>query len=387
MEHQMPETNIRNFNPNIAYDLLMLPPTDFDHEDREIQKALLKTSEALAPLKYMKLPNAWVLIAPYSFREPVASMGIENIQTTVGDALTAELFPRELTESPSDREARERYIRADKAVRYRDALNYGFEMLESMGSISTRLIYEIRSRVMNQHTDSYRHVPNPLRNTRNEITYTPPAASRVNELMSNWENFVNNITANDYHPIIKSILAHYQFESIHPFEDGNGRTGRVLMILQLILNKVIYYPVLPISEYLTQNRPQYYERLRGINADGNWKDYVLFMLKAIELQSNEAVDLLKKIEGEYFKTKKLIDDKFNFQGNVVDQLFVFPWTTQTRFGEAIGRHYMTAKRYLEKLAAENILYKSEIAGRREVYYVNKTLYKLMTGEEFVDFRE
>jgi Fic family protein len=239
------------FDPTYPYPLNTLPPkaaianTDFGD-------LLLKARVELAELKGAsgQIPNPLLLTAPVIIRESVASSNIENINTTLADVLQWQLFPASEQRQP------------DKEVlRYREAVTWGFNHYGKY-ALSSRLITGIQSHLIPDGSGQYRREQNQIADLASrESLYTPPIASDIPRLIGNWENYVNAEDAS-IDPLIRAIIAHYQFEAIHPFRDGNGRTGRILIVLQLIQSGLLHFPILYISGYINQHRSEYYRRLR-----------------------------------------------------------------------------------------------------------------------------
>jgi len=210
-----------------------------------------------------------------------------------------------------------------------------------------------------------------------EILYTPPIITQIPGLISNWENFVNNESQN-IDPLIKMAIAHYQFEAIHPFSDGNGRTGRILMVLQLINSQLMHWPILYISGYINNNRSQYYKLLRGISKDENWIEFILFMLEGINTQAIETKKVLFDILQLFRSMKDQIkqNHKNIYSSDLVELLFAFPIITPLKFGGGLNIHYTTATRRLHKLVEGGILDNKKF-GKYQMY-INKKLISLLT---------
>ncbi len=346
-----------SFDPTCPHRLAPLPP-QFAITNSDFGDLLLKARVELAELKGAcgQIPNPLLLIAPVVIRESVASSNIENINTTLADVLQWQLFP----------EAEQRY--PDKEVlRYREAMNWGFENLEEY-AISSRLITGIQNRLVPDGNGSYRREQNQIANMASrESLYTPPIASDILFLISNWENFVN-ATDDTLDPLIRAILAHYQFEAIHPFRDGNGRTGRILMVLQLIQSGLLQFPVLYISGYINQHRSEYYRNLLAITTDGNWHNFIEYMLIGFYGKARETREDLKKITllFDAIKAGIKIDNKKLYRSDLVEAIFTYPVITPTKLASEIGVHYTTASRYLLQLAEMGIL-REAVVGKYHLF--------------------
>lgn len=354
------------FDPERPYDLSLLPPK-IDFKDQKFTDLLLKARVSLAELKgySFSMPNPLLLLSPAILRESLASSEIENIHTTIIDVLQNQLFP--------EKEQREN----DKEVlRYRDAILWGFEQLRSL-PVSTRLILGIHKNLITTSHGEYRKQQNAIVNhITNERIYTPPIASKVPTLMSNLEKFINK-KDDGIDPLIKSAIAHYQFESIHPFSDGNGRTGRILMVLYLIQEEILKWPILYISGYLNSNRNEYYRLLKRVTEHNNWDDYIIFILRAFCQQAIETKNTLLDIMRlfEIFKQRLKEEHKKIYSADIVEVLFSYPIITPIKLGKMLKIHYTTASRYLHELAKAKVLEES-IYGKYHLF-INRELLKVM----------
>lgn len=354
------------FDPSKPFDLPILPP-DLNFKHERFIDLLLKTRTELGELNGYShaLPNPLLLLTPAVIRESVASSKIENINTTIEEALQMQLFPAS--------EQR----KADKEVwRYRDAILWGFDNLKKI-PISTRLIIGIQKKLLPDRNTNYRMTQNKIANTATgETLYTPPAANELPQLMSNWEKFVN---ADDdgIEPLVKSAVAHYQFEAIHPFGDGNGRTGRILMVLYLIQQKLLSLPVLYISGYINNNRSEYYRLLREVSAKGNWNEFILFMLKGFHSQAKETKDVLFKVMDLLDETKERVRSKHKkiYSADLVEALFAYPIITPVNLGKRLDVHYKTASVYLTELVKAKML-QEKYVGRYHLF-INKPLLNIL----------
>ncbi|MBI2984173.1 MAG: Fic family protein [Candidatus Kerfeldbacteria bacterium] len=313
----------------------------------------------------LTLPNPLLLISPAVIRESIASSQIENINTTVQEVLQSQLFP--LDEQRS----------VDKEVlRYREAVLWGFK--HKRLPISTRLILGIHEKLIPSGGGQYRKQQNKIEDsTTHEVLYTPPIAPDVPMLMSDWENTANQQTE-DPDPLLRCAMLHYQFEAIHPFLDGNGRTGRILMVLQLVREKLLPLPTLFVSGYLDHHRSEYYKLLRNITAQGDWTPYLRFMLVAFAEQAEETRNLLLAIRGLYFSTKRILKKRFSriYSVELLDALFSTPIISPVRLSEIIGTHYATASKYLQQLAKAGYL-RERWVGKYHLY-ANTQLVKVFS---------
>ena len=335
----------------------MLPPKQAI-ANSDFGDLLLKARVELAELKGAcgQIPNPLLLIAPVVIRESVASSNIENINTTLADVLQWQLFP----------EAEQRH--PDKEVlRYREAMNWGFENIEKY-SLSSRLITGIQSRLIPNGNGNYRREQNQIANLASrESLYTPPIASEIPSLIANWENYIN-LPNDTLDPLIRAILGHYQFEAIHPFRDGNGRTGRILMVLQLIQSGLLQFPILYISGYINQHRSEYYQHLMGITSDGKWHAFIEYMLTGFYEKARETRQDLNKITSllDAIKTRIKKDNKKLYSTDLVETIFTYPVITPTRLASEIDVHYTTASKYLLQMAEMGIL-REAVVGKYHLF--------------------
>lgn len=353
-----------SFDPNAPFILPFLPPAGINFDSPKFSKILIKARAELAELKgYSEgLPNPLLLLSPAVIKDALASSEIENIVTTMLDVLQNQVI-EESEQRPPDKEV----------LRYREAMLFGFEEMRKGMPISTRLIQGIQKKLLVSYGD-YRKSQNHLHNPRTkEVIYTPPSADKIPQLITNLENFINSPNE-DLDPLIKNALAHYQFEAIHPFGDGNGRTGRILMVLYLIQEKLLQYPILFISGYINSNKPEYYTKLLKITREGDWEDFVLFILDAFYYQAKETKNLMFRIKTLYFDYKSDIKLRLPkiYSTELVDKLFAYPVVTPVHLGKELNVHYTTASRYLKSLEKEGFL-KGVMMGKYHMFMNNKLI--------------
>lgn len=335
-----------SFDSSYPYHLTPLPP-EKEISNTDFGDLLIKARVALAELKGAcgQLPNPLLLTAPAVMRESVASSNIENIHTTLAEVLQWQLFPESEQRQP------------DKEVlRYREAMLWGYEQLNKY-PLSSRIITAIQARLIPEGNGAYRREQNRIINmTTRESLYTPPPAQNIPNLISNWEHFVN---ASDERidPLIRAIIAHYQFEAIHPFRDGNGRTGRILMVLQLVQSGLLSMPVLYISGYINHHRSDYYKYLLAVTVDSRWHDFINFMLHGFYSQAHATYETLVEVLKLYHAYKEKVHKENGriYSAELVDALFTYPILSPTRLAAALNMHYTTTSRYLLQLARTGIL--------------------------------
>lgn len=352
-----------SFNPTYPHKLALLPPpkaianTDFGD-------LLINARVELAELKGAcgQIPNPLLLMSPAIIRESVASSNIENVNTTLADVLQWQLFPEAEQRQP------------DKEVlRYRKAMNWGFENAEKY-ALSSRLITGIQARLIPDGNGQYRREQNQIANLASrESLYTPPIASDIPNLIGNWESYVNTTDAS-LDPLIRVIISHYQFEAIHPFRDGNGRTGRILMVLHLIQYGLLQFPVLYISGYINQHRSEYYQRLLAVTKEQDWHGFIEYMLRGFHVKAMETRENLKKITVLFDQIKEQIrsGNKKIYGLDLVEALFTYPVITPTKLASELNMHYTTTSRYLTQLVEMGIL-KEAFVGKHHLFANHKLL--------------
>lgn len=355
-----------SFSAIHPYDLPELPP-QLSYGNERFHKALLLARTELAELKgySSSLPNPMLLLSPAIIKESVASSEIENINTTVEKVLLQQLFPET-----------EQKIENKEVIRYKDAIITGFEKLNKV-PISNRLILSIHKQLLQDRSHGYRKNQNRIENTlTGNVFYTPPAATEIARLISNWEKYIHTVDENT-DPLIKCAISHYQFEAIHPFSDGNGRTGRILMVLYLVQEQLLHYPILFISGYINRNRAEYYRLLKQVTTDANWCEYIEYMLTGFYLQAKETKEQLLKVRDLLFQYKIDIKKKCPniYSSDLAETLFSFPIITPVKFGSLMDIHYTTATRHLKQLTENKFLHHQSL-GKYQLY-INKKLLNIL----------
>lgn len=348
------------------FDLPPLPPPKAMQGAMD-SDVLIAAHRELAELKgyTMAVPNPLLIISPAILKEAVASSNIENINTTIEAVLQGQLFPAG-EQRPVDKEV----------LRYNDAIRWGHDH-RSKYAISTRLITGIARILIPKYEGHYRRDQNKIVNSATgEVRYTPPAHRDIPRLMSNWEQFVN---APDpaVDPLVRCAIAHYQFEAIHPFADGNGRTGRILIVLQLINENILSLPMLYISGYINVNRSEYYARLRAVTTDGAWAPFVEFMLRGFRQQAAATNTLLLgmlKLRTEFEETLKREHRKL-YSTDLVNAMFSHPILSPVKLGAILDVHYTTASKYLRALASSGYLSEGKYGKYR--LFMNDRLMKML----------
>ena len=323
-------------SPHKLKQLKNLPDLDLD----KYNKQLIRVHKQIGILKgaCFGLPNPQLLLSPTVMREALASSEIENIVTTLADVLQAQLFA-EAEQQPADKEV----------IRYNQALSRGLNLLNEI-PIGSRLIRSVHDLLI-PYEAGFRKTQNALVNeVTKEVIYTPPSANKIPKLVGDLENFIHD-ESRDIDPILKTIITHYQFEAIHPFGDGNGRTGRILMVLCLTYFDLLNLPVLFISGYINTHKTEYYAAIRGVTERSDWDTFIVYMLKAFEDQAIESTKLLLKIKELHETVKRKIRQEKPkiYSRDLVDAIFSQPFITPTRYGEMLKVTYQTGSSHLKGL--------------------------------------
>jgi Fic family protein len=345
-------------------------PLTIDIETKAVLKSLPSAHAALAELKGIAttIPNQNILINTLGLQEAKDSSAIENIISTHDD-----LFKSEINIDYA------KSAGAKEVQNYISALKKGFELVKQNGLITNRIILEIQKELEGNNA-GFRKLPGTaLKNTSTgETIYTPPQDfEEINRLMTNLEKFINDPTISDFDPLVKMAVIHYQFESIHPFYDGNGRTGRIINILYLITQNLQNLPVLYLSWYIIQNKSDYYRLLQEIRLKENWEEWLLFMIRGIEKTSRETIGLIIQIRELMMEYKNLLRNNYKFYSQeLLNNLFKHPYTKIEFIVNDLGVSRITAAIYLNKLAEDGLLRKEKIGTGN--YYVNEKLFKLLS---------
>lgn len=337
----------------------LLPFKDYDLKTPRILEALNNASRSLAELKGFanSIPNQHILINAITINEAKDSSAIENIVTT------HDSIYKVLTESGFKEDA------AKEVVDYRSAIWRGYEIISEKGFISTNILLELQAMIEPNKT-GIRRTPgtNLVNSATGEIIYTPPQTeNEIRDLLKNLEDYVNDFD-DDVDPLIKMALIHYQFESIHPFYDGNGRTGRILNILYLVLNNLLDSPILYLSNYINKNKSDYYRLFTEFREKNNYEDWIIYILKGIEETSKNTVELIKQIQLEMESYKKEFIDKLPkiYSDKLLDSLFFEVYTRINYIEDRCNVTRQTAVTYLNQLVDVGLL-EYEKVGRESIY--------------------
>jgi Fic family protein len=356
-----------SWKPDQPYnDLPRLPPA-VELDTKTVLKQCIKSNIALAELKQAAelIPNQAMLINTLPLLEARASSEIENIVTT-----TDKLFQHIQADTTADPATKE-------ALRYRRALFEGFQSLQDR-PLTTRTAEAICSQIKGREM-SVRKVPGTaLQNDRTgEIIYTPPAGETViRDLLANWERFMHDNTELD--PLIRMAAGHYQFEAIHPFADGNGRTGRVLNSLFLIQEGLLSLPILYLSRYIIQHKADYYRLLHQVTAEQSWEEWLLYVLRGVEDTARWTTAKIAAIRALADHTAILVREQLPsiYSRELVDTIFEQPYCRIDNLVEKGIAKRQTASVYLKKLVEIGVLVEQQ-AGREKLFIHPKLMQLLM----------
>jgi Fic family protein len=351
-----------------------LPP-NFDFDSKAILKRLPKARAALAELKGIAatIPNASIILNTLALQEAKDSSAVENIITTHD-----ELFKAELNLSFIEN------IAAKEVQHYASALKKGFELVREHHLITNKTILEIHSELEGNDA-GYRKIPGTaLKNDRNEVVYEPPQHRQVIvDLMSNLVEYINNDDLQDIDPLVKLAVIHHQFESIHPFYDGNGRCGRIINILYLVAKELIDLPVLYLSRYVIQTKPDYYRLLQKVRTDNDWEAWVLYVLEGIEVVAKQSIELIKAIKELMLNYKHHIRTNYRFYSqDLVNNLFKHPYTKIEFLEQDLNIERRTAAKYLNALAKDDFNILTKIKVGKQNYYVNNGLMDVIANYDY-----
>ena len=347
-------------------------PFEYDIETKEVLKQVAQAHRRLAELKgaVQSIPNTAILINTLSLQEAKDSSAVESIITTHD-----ELYRAELAFSNAS-------LAAKEVQSYAGALLHGFDCARKHGLLTCNDMIEIYKRIK-RNDAGFRTTPGTtLKNeTTGEIVYQPPQdIDAIISHMSNLEEFINDAIMCDWDPLVKMCVIHHQFESIHPFTDGNGRTGRVINILYLVLQDLLDLPVLYLSRYIIRNKVEYYRLLQAVRENtAEWVNWILFMLKGIEETSIETISLIRSIKELMMEYKHLIRKELPkvYSQDLLNNLFKHPYTKIDFICQDIGVSRPTAVSYLNQLVGIGILTKLKIG--RDNFYLNVRLFDMLVN--------
>jgi Fic family protein len=352
---------------------LDLLPIPVEIETRRVLRKAAQAHQALAELKGVitSIPNESIFLETLTLREAKESSAIENIISTFDEVYQSNLVNDQFL-SPSAKEVHQ----------YAQALKKGFELVQKNKLLTTNYILQIQE-VVEQNQAGFRKLPGTklLNDKTGEIVYTPPQDhDTIVALMKNLERFINDDDLMDADPLVKMAIIHHQFESIHPFYDGNGRTGRIINILYLVQKGLLHLPVLYLSRYIIKHKSDYYRLLQSVRDNGYWEDWIVFMLEGVEITAKDTVVLVLAMKDLMQEYKQKIRTRLPkiYSQDLLNNLFKYPYTKIEYLQNDLGISRNTSIRYLEALVAEGLIIKQKVG--RDNFYLNSPLFALLSKE-------
>jgi Fic family protein len=358
------------FDPNMPYNDLPLLPPRAEIETTAVLKKALPAGRALAELKGVgeTIPNQTILVETIVLQEAKASSEIENIVTT-NDALFQAFSSSERVTDPATKEV----------LHYREAVWEGLTSLKARHLLTTNLWVKV-VQTIKQNSAGIRTTPGTKVSNAvtGDVIYTPPEGEKIiRDKLKNVEEFIHE-DADGLDPLVKLALIHYQFEAIHPFTDGNGRTGRIINALYLVQKGLLEQPVLYLSKYIIENKADYYRLLRGVTEKGEWEPWVLYMLDAIEqtatFTKNRIIQIRDLMQQTMQESKEKLPTRV-YSKELIELLFHRPYTKVEHVVDAGIAERKTASVYLAELEKAGVLTKKKVG--RENLYLNTRLFELL----------
>ena len=353
-------------------------PLAFDVESKEILRQVNKANRALAELKGVAttIPNEAILINTLTLQEAKESSEIENIVTTQDDLYKAEIDVGKQLITAATKEV----------LRYRETLQLGFQLVKEEAQLSNKIVKKIQMYLVGNQAGFRSQAGTMLKNGQGETVYTPPQSrDDIERAMANLEAFINRPEMCEIDPLIKMAIIHHQFESIHPFYDGNGRTGRIINVLYLVINRLLDLPILYLSRYITQNESQYYSLIQAIRDKGEensreWQEWILFILKGVEQTALDTTRLVQGISALMQRHKQTLRPLFgkNYRHELLNNLFYHPYTKIEFMQRDLMVQRKTAAKYLNVMVEAKVLVVVKIG--RENYYINHALMDLFLNQ-------
>ena len=336
-------------------------------ETKKVLKKTISANRALAKLNGVAkiIPNQNILINSLVLQEAKDSSEIENIITTHDELFRAGLDIASVTNETKE------------VQHYKEALLKGFALVQESGLLLKRDIVAIQKELEQNDAGVRRQSGTVLRNmATGEVVFEPPQEYEViQELLTNLEQYINE--PNDIDPLVNMAIIHYQFESIHPFYDGNGRTGRIINILYLILKELLDIPILYLSSYIIRHKADYYRLLQEVRTKDNWEEWIFYMLDGVEQTSLATIELVNDIHRLMGETKEKIKNELPkiYSKDLVEILFMHPYTKIDFLISDMDLHRDTASKYLRELESIGILESIKIG--RSKFFVNKQLFNIL----------
>lgn len=347
-------------------------PLDIDIESKVVLKKVGEARSALAELKGVTgiIPNQNILINTLSLQEAKDSSAIENIITTQDELYESDALTREFTSTA-----------AKEVYSYAAALKRGFEQVKRNALLTNNHIIEIQSTLM-ENGAGFRKLPGTsLKNEQTgQIIYEPPQhPEEIQRLMDNLEQFINNPELCEWDALVKMAVIHHQFESIHPFYDGNGRTGRIINILYLVQQDLLESPVLYLSRYINKNKTEYYRLLQLVRDNNAWEEWVLYILEGVRKTSLQTIHLIHSMKELMQNYKHKIREELPkiYSQDLLNIIFGHPYTKIAFVEKELNVTRLPATRYLDELSRIGLMQKTKLG--RESYYINNELMNLISN--------
>jgi len=366
------------FDRKIPFNQLpLLPPDDNKILTKEVLLSLAKANRSLGKLDGIsqKLPNPSMLVNTISLQEAKSSSEIENIFTT-DDELYKAISTTDTTISPT----------AKEVIRYRQSIWIGINSIKKNQSIDLDTIIQIYQNIKqtqigirSEHTN-VRIIKSGDSITSGEVVYTPPKGNIIlNELLNNIIEFINNDDRYDLDPLLKMAISHYQFEAIHPFSDGNGRTGRILNTMILMSKGLLSHPILYLSKFIINNKDSYYHYLNGVHSRGDWTAWLVYMLSAVNETANYTVMKIEEIMQQFNETRRHVEKQFpKIDYTVIEAIFTQPYIKAIHIVNDRIKSRNTARKYLDQLCDIQVLELKHIGN--ENVYINNYLVQILEND-------
>jgi Fic family protein len=345
-------------------------PLPLDLETKAILKKTAAARSALAEMKgaALSIPNESILISTLSLQEAKDSSAIENIITTHDELYQDDYLKKKF-----------KSIASKEVHNYAEALRWGFETVRQKSFLTNNHIIQIQA-TLEENDAGFRKVPGTeLKSEQTgETIYIPPQTNdEVVDLMNNLEDFINDTVLCDWDPLVKMAIIHHQFESIHPFYDGNGRTGRIINILYLVKEGLLNLPILYLSRYINQNKGDYYRLLQKVRTENAWEEWVLYLLDGVEQTSMQIIKIIEGVKNLMESHKERIRTELPkiYSQDLLNNLFRHPYTKIDFLMEEAGVSRKTAAKYLDELDRFGIVSKQKIW--KDNYYINTDLFNLL----------
>jgi len=347
-------------------------PLPLEIETKAVMKKTTLARGALAEMKgvALSIPNEQILLNTLSLQEARDSSAIENIITTQDELFQSDYYRKSF-----------RTLASKEVYNYAHALLTGFEDLKKNNILTLNKILHIQS-MLEENRAGFRKLPGTeLKNDRTgETVYTPPQNyDDIVRYMSNLEYFINDNSVSDMDPLVKMAIIHHQFESIHPFYDGNGRTGRIINILYLVKEQLLDMPILYLSRYVNQNKGEYYKLLQKVREGNAWEEWIIFILEGIEHTAKHTMNIIHGIKKLMLLQKNKIRSELPkiYSQDLLNNIFKHPYTKIDFVMKDLAVSRITATRYLDELEKIAILHKEKI--HRDYYYINNELFIFLSN--------